>query len=67
MIDLMAQKFPEIVRVINYEEMVADPAAALRTAAEIRGLPMSDEPLPPIGDDRGCAAPYRQFMAELPA
>jgi tetratricopeptide (TPR) repeat protein len=63
MIDLMAQKFPDIVRVINYEDMVADPAAALRTAAEICGLPMNDEPLPPIGEDRGCAEPYREFMA----
>jgi Sulfotransferase family len=66
MMDLMAEKFPDIVRVIGYDEMVADPAAALRTAAELCGLPMPTGPLPTIGGDRGCAAPYRDFMnAEL--
>jgi hypothetical protein len=29
MVDLMAEKFPDVTRVINYEDMVADPAAAL--------------------------------------
>jgi hypothetical protein len=24
---------------------------------------MPDKPLPKIGDDRGCADPYREFMA----
>ena len=43
--------------------MVADPASALRVAADLCGLPMTDAPLPAIGDDRGCAEPYRQFMA----
>ena len=63
MIDVLAEKLPDIVRVIQYEEMVADPAGALRSAAELCGLSMTDAPLPTIGDDRGCAAPYRQFMA----
>ena len=63
MMDLMAVKFPEAVRIIHYEEMVADPSTSLRVAAELCGLPMHDRPLPSIGDDRGCAAPYRQFMA----
>jgi tetratricopeptide (TPR) repeat protein len=64
MIDMVAAKLPEITRVIRYEDMIVDPAGALRTAAELCGLPMSQGPLPDIGDDRGCAAPYRQFMAE---
>ena len=63
MIDLMAAKLPDHVRVIRYEDMVADPASALRVAAELCGLPMTDKPLPPVGDDRGCAEPYKQFMA----
>jgi len=63
MMDLLAQKLPDIVRVIRYEDMIADPAAALRMAAELCGLPAHDGPLPPLGDDRGCAAPYRQLMA----
>ncbi len=63
MIDLLAQKLPEIVRVIHYEDVIAGPAAVLRVAADLCGLPMVQRPLPSLGDDRGCAAPYRQFMA----
>jgi tetratricopeptide (TPR) repeat protein len=61
--DLLAEKFPDFVRVIYYEEMVADPPAAVCTAADLCGLPMTDRPLPVVGDDRDCAAPYRQLMA----
>jgi tetratricopeptide (TPR) repeat protein len=64
-IDALAEKLPNIVRVIHYEDMVADPAAALRTALELCGLTMPEKPLPDIGDDRGCALPYREFMAAI--
>ena len=40
MADLLAQKLPNIVRVIRYEDMVADPATALRAAADLCGLPV---------------------------
>jgi hypothetical protein len=63
MIDLLAEKAPTMVRVIRYEDMVADPAAALRAAAELCGLPVPTGPVPAVGDDRGCAEPYRQLMA----
>ncbi len=63
MMDLLAEKLPDIVRVLNYEDMVVDPAGALRVAAELCGLKMSHGPLPTVGDDRECATPYRQFMA----
>ena len=63
MIDLLAEKFPQFVRVVRYENMVADPAAALRVAADLCGLPTPAGPLPTVGDDRGCAQPYREFMA----
>jgi hypothetical protein len=63
MIDLMAERFPNIVRVIRYEDMVTDPAAALRTAAELCGLSLSEVPVSTVSGDPGCAAPYRQFMA----
>jgi len=66
MMDLMAKKFPDIVRIINYEDMVANPAAAVRVAASLCGLSQTDGPLPEIGDDRGCAEPYHDFIrAEL--
>ena len=63
MIDVLAKKLPDIVRVIPYEEIVADPATAVGVAADLCGLEMPERPLPSLGDDRGCAAPYREFMA----
>ncbi len=63
MIDVLAQKMPHIVRVINYEDMVADPAAALRAAADLCGLQVPQRPPRSLGDDRGCAEPYREFMS----
>jgi tetratricopeptide (TPR) repeat protein len=62
MIDTLAGKLPGVARVIAYEDMVADPAAALAQAAELCGLAAPSGPLPRIGDDRGCSEPYRQFM-----
>jgi hypothetical protein len=62
MIDLLAQRFPKIVRVIRYEDMVANPTAALQAAADLCGLSMPQGALPTLGDDRGCAEPYRQLM-----
>ena len=60
---LLAERFPSIVRVLQYEAMIADPAAALRVAAELCGVPSPASPLPTIADDRGCAMPYRQYIA----
>ena len=66
MMDLMAKKFPGTVRIITYEDMVANPAAAVRVAASLCGLSQTDRPLPEVGDDRGCAEPYHDFIrAEL--
>ena len=63
MVDVVAERVPHISMVIQYENMIADPAAALRPVAELCGLAPPDGPLPQLGDDRGCAAPYREFMA----
>jgi tetratricopeptide (TPR) repeat protein len=63
MIDVLAEKLPDMSRVIHYEDMIADPRAALNVAAELCGLPMKHGPLPDIGDDRGCAEPYREFIS----
>jgi hypothetical protein len=65
MIDLLAEKLPNAVRIVSYEQMVADPAAVLRIAADLCELPTSvgSSPSPAVGDDRGCALPYRELMA----
>ena len=53
MMDLLAEKLPNAVRIVSYEQMVADPAAVLRIAADLCELPMSvGSPLPAVGDDR---------------
>ncbi len=64
-IDLMAEKFPDIVRVVDYESLVADPAAARAVAAELCGLAVPVAAPAAIESDSGCAAPYRQFMADV--
>ena len=64
MIDVMAAKMPKVARVVTYEDMVDDPRAVLQVAADLCGLPMHQGDLPQIGDDRGCAAPYREMIKE---
>jgi tetratricopeptide (TPR) repeat protein len=63
MMDLQMERFRDIARLIQYEDMAADPATALRTAADLCRLDASDQPPPAVGDDRNCAAPYQQFIA----
>jgi len=63
MIDVLAEKLPEICRVICYEDIIADPAAALRMAADLCGLKVKEDGLPEVGDDRNCSEPYRALIA----
>jgi tetratricopeptide (TPR) repeat protein len=65
-IDLMAEKFPDIVRVIQYEDMLANLMVYLRTAAELCGLSIPNGLLPTVAGDPGCSAPYRQLMTTEP-
>lgn len=62
MIDTLAEKLPTITRVIRYEDIIAEPAAAVKMAAELCDLDPKAGLLPELGDDRGCAGPYRQLM-----
>jgi tetratricopeptide (TPR) repeat protein len=64
MIDVLAKKLPDITRVIQYEDMIADPALARKTVADLCGLAVGDVPLPPLGDDRGCSEPYKKFITD---
>lgn len=62
MIDLTAEKLPEISQVVSYEAMVDDPAATLHRVAALCGLSIHDLPAPSLPNDRGCSAPYRGFL-----
>jgi tetratricopeptide (TPR) repeat protein len=62
MIDVLVEKIPDLVRVIHYEDMIADPLSALSSAADLCGLSVTAGALPNIGDDRDAAVPYRRFL-----
>ena len=62
MIDLTAEKLADIAEVVRYEDMVDAPATTLRNAAKLCGLSTNDRPTPPLPNDRGCSAPYRNFF-----
>lgn len=64
MIDTMRERFPKIVRVIHYDDMVLDPGEALRVAAELCGLPRWSGQVPAVAGDVGCARPYQQFISD---
>ncbi|MBI5909386.1 MAG: tetratricopeptide repeat protein [Betaproteobacteria bacterium] len=62
MIDLTVVRLPKIAQVVTYEAMVDDPATVLRQAADLCGLDFKGIPVLAPGNDRGCAAPYRELM-----
>jgi hypothetical protein len=62
MIDLLIAKLPKITCVVAFEDLICDPAAALKAVAELCGVSADHGPLPTIGDDRGCATPYRSWI-----
>lgn len=64
MMDLTAEKLPDITRIVSYETMVDDPAAVLRAVAGLCGLGVNEGPVPAVAHDRGCAAPYREFIGQ---
>jgi len=60
--DGVAARFPEIARIISYEDMIENPRGALAIVAQLCGVTVPDELLPDLGDDRGASLPYRNFM-----
>ncbi len=64
MIDLTAEKLPDITQVVSYEAMADDPTTALRNVAKLCDLSINDRPVPSLPNDRGCSAPYHEFMGQ---
>ena len=62
MIDVCAEKLPGVARVLQYEDLVGNPKGALDIAAELCGLSPQDGAVAQTGDDRGCGAPYKEYM-----
>ena len=63
LVDLWLERLPQIAMTVEYNEMIEDPAGTLARTAEFCGLAPPSRAMPELGDDRGCAAPYRQFIA----
>jgi len=62
MMDETARRYPEIVWIISYEDMIADPRRVLATVADLCALTRAEGAIPSLGDDRGAAEPYRTAM-----
>ncbi|MEM8685828.1 MAG: tetratricopeptide repeat protein [Pseudomonadota bacterium] len=65
MIDLMVERFPTICRVTTYEEIQTAPGNVLETAAILCGVSKLPNVEPAPGDDRGCGAPYKEWIDEI--
>lgn len=55
-------KFPDIVRVVKYEDMVEDPKRILDEVADFCNLPRLEGAVVSVPDDRGCSAPYKDYL-----
>jgi len=62
MIELTAEKLPDVTRIVSYEAITSDPATILHGAAEFCGLEVGERPMSPLPSDHGCSAHYVQFL-----
>ena len=63
MIDIWQNSFSKHCLTVEYEDMVADPAAMVRRIASFCGLQAESVGIAAIGDDRGCAAGYSAHLS----
>lgn len=57
-----SEKLPNNCILVDYAEMLEDPRTTMKRVAELCGLPVPDCLMPELGDDRGCAEPYFEFL-----
>lgn len=60
--DMIADRYPEIVTIVNYEDLVEDPHKVVRSICNLCKLDASTDLKYLPGDDRDCAVPYSQWM-----
>jgi hypothetical protein len=66
MAGVWTEKLPGISLCLHYEDAISDPKAARAQIAGFLDLPVPRRGVPQLGDDRGCASPYKAYMdAEL--
>jgi len=62
MIDVLSEKLRQRAIIVEYADMIADPAAVVARVNELCGLPDDHSGLPDIGSDTGAADPYLNLM-----
>ncbi|NNE22607.1 MAG: sulfotransferase, partial [Rhizobiales bacterium] len=62
MIDALAERLPDTSIIILYEDMIADPAETRSRIGRLCNIDLTGVPILELGDDRGCAEPYRQHL-----
>ncbi len=63
LIDTLHECFPENSIILSYEDMIADPKAALKQMCELCDIKPNYKALPKeIPNDVGCAEPYKEMM-----
>jgi len=62
LMDDFVEKYPDIVNVVHYEDLVDNPRQTLKQACGLCGIPDLSGTLPPIGNDVGCGEHYRPFF-----
>ena len=60
--DAWAEALHGVCLRVSYEDLVSDPQATLKRVADFCALDASDTEIPDLGDDRGCAEPYRDKL-----
>ncbi len=63
LIDVLHNKYPDNSIIIEYDKMIADPETTLQSISNLCGIDLSSNEIPALVDDRGCAEPYRKFVA----
>ncbi len=64
LMDICMEKLPHMCVMLNYEDIIEDPGAALNKVANLCGIDGVPSELPAIGDDRGAAEPYKDRLNE---
>lgn len=62
MIDVLSGKLRQRAIIVEYADMIADPAAVVGRVNDLCGLPDDNSDLPDIGSDIGAADPYLHLM-----
>lgn len=62
MIGVLSEKLRHRAIIVDYADMIADPAAAFARVRALCGLPEDNIQLPDIGSDIGAAEPYLNLM-----